>query len=170
MKVQDVMSKATVSVRPDTAVRQLWKLLFTSHVNALPVLDKAQKIVGIISKEDLLKAMYPEYEELFADLTNLEDFEKMEEKIRELGSLTASQVMHHHVVFTREETPIMRALSRMIVRRLNQLPVVSDSGTLVGMITKGDIFYALVKREVKKEGQAENKRPVVRSKKRSKKK
>ena len=42
--------------------------------------------------------------------------------------------------FSRESTLVMRALSRMIVRHVDQLPVLNDEDEVVGVITKGDIF------------------------------
>jgi CBS-domain-containing membrane protein len=151
MKIQTVMSAIVLTVDPDSTVRELWKLLFKKHVNAAPVVDKKKKLVGIITKEDLLKALYPDFEEYFADISVVSDFEEMEGKIKQLGNLKAKDIMSKRVVFTRSETPMMRALSRMIVRRVDQLPVLSEKDEVIGMVTKGDIFYALVKKEMKKE-------------------
>jgi CBS domain-containing protein len=151
MKVSDVMTSPILTVLPGTTVRELWKLLFAKHVNALPVVDSKGKLVGIITKEDVLKALYPSDQEYFADLSIVSNFVEMEEKIKDLGNLKANDVMGKRVVFTRSDTPVMRALSRMIVRRLNQLPVVTEDERVIGMVTKGDIFYALVKREMKKD-------------------
>lgn len=148
MKVRDVMTKDIVTASPQSTVRELWKQLFSRHVNAIPVVDAKRKLLGIITKEDLLKALYPDYEEYMADITGLEDFEAMENKVRELGSKKATSVMCKRVVYTREGTELMRALSRMIVRRLNQLPVLSAQDAVVGVVTKGDVFYALFKKNL----------------------
>lgn len=145
MKVRDVMSRKTITVDGDTTLRQLWKTIFKSHVNAVPVVDKKQKLLGIITKDDILKLLYPDYEDLIEDFFSVSDFEEMENRIVALGRNRARDIMNKRSVFAREDCPIMRALSRMIVRNLNQLPVVSESDRLVGMVTKSDIFYALFK-------------------------
>ena len=150
MKVIDIMSKKVVMVSPEAPLRQLWKKIFTSHINAVPVVDKNKMLLGIISKEDILKMLYPNYEDLIEDFFSVTDFEEMEKRIAGLGSTRAKEVMCKRVVFTREDTPIMRALSRMIARRLNQLPVLSrDDERVVGMVTKGDIFKALFINQLK---------------------
>lgn len=151
MNIQSVMSRTILTVDPDSTIRELWKLLFKKHVNSIPVVDKKKKLLGIITKEDLLKALYPDFEEYFADISAVSDFEEMEDTIKQLGSLKAKDIMSKRVVFTRGDTPVMRALSRMIVRRLNQLPVLSPKDEVIGIVTKGDIFYALIKKEMKKE-------------------
>lgn len=150
MTVSDVMSKKITLVRPDTSLRELWKTIFLHRVNAVPVVDGKRKLVGIISKEDTLKLLYPNYEDMLEDLFTSHDFESMEERVHELNVKKARDIMCKRVVYTREDTPIMRALSRMIARRLNQLPVLSrKDDTVVGMVTKGDIFRALFQKHLR---------------------
>lgn len=143
MKVRDAMSRRVITVSGDMKLRELWKTLFTAKINALPVVDKKKRLLGIISKEDILKLLYPDYEDLIEDFFSVTDFEEMEKRLDALGSKRASDIMSKRVVFTREDTPIMRALSRMIVRNYHQLPVLSREDRIVGMLTKGDVFYAL---------------------------
>jgi len=143
MKVGDVMSRRVITVGPEEKLRELWKIIFKARINAVTVTDKQKKLLGIISREDVLKLLYPDYEDLIEDFFSITDFEEMEKRIDALGSKKSKDIMSKRVVFTRENTPIMRALSRMIVRRLNQLPVLDSDDRVVGMLTKGDVFYAL---------------------------
>ena len=145
MLVQHVMSHSVMTVRPETPFKELWKMIFKSHVNALPVVDGKGTLVGIITREDVMRFLYPNYQEYIQSLLTSLDFEEMEEKIHELTPMKAKQFMSTRVIYTRTDTPIMRALSRMLARRLNQLPVLNPKGKVVGMVTKGDIFYALFK-------------------------
>ncbi len=150
MVIADIMSKKVTLVKPDTSLRELWKTIFIHRINAVPVVDGKSRLVGIISKEDMLKLLYPNYEDMLEDLFTSYDFESMEERIHDLNVKKAKDIMGKRVVYTREDTPIMRALSRMIARRLNQLPVLSrKDDTVVGMVTKGDIFRALFKKHLK---------------------
>lgn len=150
MVIGDVMSKKITLVKQDISLGELWKTIFIHRVNAVPVVDSKRKLVGIISKEDVLKLLYPNYEDMLEDLFTARDFEAMEERIHELNVKKARDIMCKRVVFTREDTPIMRALSRMIARRLNQLPVLSRrDDRVVGMVTKGDIFRALFKKHLR---------------------
>lgn len=150
MIVQYVMSKKVTVVKPDTTLRELWKTIFTRRVNAVPVVDAKRKLVGIISKEDMLKLLYPDYEGMLDDLFTSFDFEAMEERVHELNAKKARDIMCKRVLFTREDTQVMRALSRMVARRINQLPVLSrKNDTVVGIVTKGDIFRALFTRHLR---------------------
>ena len=141
------MSEHVLTASPDATVREVWKKLFSKHVNAIPVVGKKNELLGIVTKEDLLKILYPDFQEYFADIGAVDDFEEMEGKVKTLGSTLVRDIMCKVVVYTRSETPIMRALSRMIVRSINQLPVLDEHDRVIGMVTKGDIFYALMKRD-----------------------
>jgi CBS domain-containing membrane protein len=150
MNVSDVMSRKVVAIPPTATFREVWRSLFKNKVNSLPVIDKKRHLLGIITREELLERLYPDYQDLFASSDEFPDFEEIERKVSEPSDLKAQGIMRRHVVFTHEDTAVMRALSRMIVRRINQLPVVTPDEVLVGMITKGDIFYSVFKKYMKR--------------------
>jgi len=146
MKVVEVMSVNVITVSPKASIRDLWTAIFKKGIHGIPVVDSKKKLLGIVAEEDLLKPLYPTYENLIEDFVSASDFEEMEGKIDELTKLKAEHVMSKKVIFTRPDTPIMRALSRMIARKVRQLPVISQDNVLIGMITKGDIFDVLFKK------------------------
>lgn len=148
MKVHEVMSARVITVSPGTPLRKLWEAIFKKGIHGLPVVDGRKRLIGIVAEEDLLKLLYPKYEDFIEDFASASDFEEMEKKIDELTKLKAEHVMCKKIIFTRPDTPLMRALSRMIVRKVRQLPVVSEENILVGMITKGDIFDVLFKKHL----------------------
>jgi CBS-domain-containing membrane protein len=158
MNVASIMSRHVITAPPTAQVRELWRLLFVKHINAIPVVDKKGVLLGIITQEDLMHALYPDYQEYFVDATGVADFEVMENKVRDMGSKKATDIMNTRVIFTREHTPMMRALSRMMVRSLNQLPVLSDDNVVIGMVTKGDIFKALFKKSTGKTSPSKKKK------------
>ncbi len=152
MKVREIMSSGIITAGPDTTFQELWKLIIKRRINALPIVDKKKQLIGLVTKDDLLGALYPNFQQYLEELTTISDFEAMEDKVRDVAGKRAKSVMCKRVIYTREETPIMRALSRMIVRRVNQLPVLADKNgdIVVGMVTKGDIFSALFRKELRK--------------------
>lgn len=144
-KVYQIMSKKMITVRPETKVTQIWKLIFHKHIHGLPVVDKMQRLLGIISEEDILKHLYPNYTEAVDSFTAGIEPEDIDEKLEKLKNLKAFNIMNKKVIYTRHDTLIMRALSRMIIRQVRQLPVLDDDNRVIGMISKGDIFDNLFK-------------------------
>lgn len=148
MIVSEIMSKEVVTVYPETPYREIWKKFFSHRIHTIPVVDKNNKLLGIIARADLLRPLYPQYQNVFEYLETSRDFEAMEDKISEMAGYKAKDLMCTNVIFTREDTLIMRVLSRMIVRKLDQLPVLTYDDEVIGVITKGDIFYSLFQSRV----------------------
>lgn len=144
MIVKLFMSTNVVAAEPSTPLPQIWKKFTTVRIHGLPVIDKDKKLLGIIAEEDILAKLFPDESEL-TELP-LEREDEIEEKVAKLKKLTAQEIMSKKVYFTREDTNVMRALSRMIVRKVRMLPVLDDDDKIVGMISKGDIFRAVFKK------------------------
>lgn len=148
MKVAEVMSRRVVALRPTSTFREIWSTIFQFRVNSLPVTDSKRHILGIITREELLEHLYPDYKELFATDDDLPDLEELEKNVQNIANVTAQDIMRKRVIYTNKDTHIMRALSRMIVHRINQLPVISEKNVLIGIITKGDIFNSVFKKNI----------------------
>lgn len=162
MIVKEIMSKGVVTVSPNTPYKEIWKRFFSKHIHTLPVVDAKAKLVGIITREDLLRPLYPQYQDVFEYLETTKDFEAMEDKIEDLEGLMAKDLMSKTVVFTREDTLIMRVLSRMIVRNVDQLPVLAPDDRVIGVITKGDIFYTLFRTHLVPKSEKKREAPSAR--------
>lgn len=143
MIVSQIMSKGVVTVYPDTPYRDIWKRFFSKHIHTLPVVDEKNKLMGIITREDLLRPLYPKYQDVFEYLESSRDFEALEGRVEEMEDFKAKDLMSSTVVYTRADTLIMKVLSRMIVRNVDQLPILTEDDKVIGVITKGDIFYTL---------------------------
>jgi CBS domain-containing protein len=57
MLVQDVMTPKPITVSPDTPISQAANLMLEKQINRLPVVDQANKLVGIITRNDLVRSL-----------------------------------------------------------------------------------------------------------------
>jgi CBS domain-containing protein len=55
--VDDIMSVNVVAVKPDTYLQRVLELMIKHRVKSLPVVDQWQRLVGIIAREDIMRAM-----------------------------------------------------------------------------------------------------------------
>lgn len=143
MKVSDVMSRHVDSVLENTKVEKLCILIFGRGINGVPVC-RDKKVVGFVTERDILSRFYPSIQEYVEDPFHSSDFEGMETKIRDIFEMTADQIMSKHPATVTADTPLLRAQSLMFIEKIGRLPVVDDKGNLAGIISKGDIFRALV--------------------------
>lgn len=60
IKVSQLMRKEVVSVNEETTLCEAARLMLTQKARRLPVLDKSARVVGIVSRGDVLKALSEE--------------------------------------------------------------------------------------------------------------
>ena len=57
IKIQDIMTKKVVTIRPDETVEKAAVLMLEGHFGSLPVVDEGGKLVGIITDTDVFKVL-----------------------------------------------------------------------------------------------------------------
>ncbi|OGM08441.1 hypothetical protein A2159_02530 [Candidatus Woesebacteria bacterium RBG_13_34_9] len=68
----------------------------------------------------------------------------MEKKVKDILNMKIQKVMNRKVFSVQITDPILKAESIMKINHISRLPVVDKKGSLIGIISKGDIFRALV--------------------------
>ena len=106
------------SVLPTDTIATVAAMLAEKRVGALLVLDRAQQLLGIISERDLVRA-------LATDGARTLD-------------MTAAQLMTSVLFTIAPDSEVQAAMEMMTSNRVRHLPVV-DGGTLVGMVSIGDV-------------------------------
>jgi len=142
MKAADIMTHKVVTVRCDTAVSTLARLLLDSKISAVPVVDDQGHIVGIVSEGDLL-GRPPAGSPRGWWLRLFDDQAVCLEELATARHLTAQDVMTRPAVSVSEQAPIDVVASLMHRRKLKRLPVVRD-GKLVGIVSRADLLGALI--------------------------
>src|SRR5262249_46367691 len=143
MRAIDVMLRDVVTVRPDANVAEAIKLLAEHDVSALPVVDQADNLVGVLSEADLIhraeigtEKHRPWWLEAVTGASTLaEEFAKSHgKKVRE--------VMTAGVISVNEETPLSEIAALFERKRIKRVPVVKD-GKLVGIVSRSNLTQAL---------------------------
>lgn len=133
MFVSDRMSQPAITVLPDTSFQDAMKLMQDQHLRRLPVVDRRDRLVGIVSERDMLHAAPSPATSLSVwEMTYL------------LSKLKIDELMTRHVITVTPDTPIEEAAGVMVEHKIGGLPVVDDKQHVVGVITETDIFRAFV--------------------------
>ncbi len=144
MKVNAIMHRNVVTVSKEMTLKECGDLLEAHEINGVPVVED-DRLVGVITTDDIFKSILPRYPEIFEDEKYLMDFEYIEERIHKVTKMTVGDLMSSPAVTVDEETPICKAGSLMILRRIKQVPVVRGD-ELVGILTLRDICKTLMDR------------------------
>jgi CBS domain-containing membrane protein len=133
MRCEDVMSHPVHATRPEGSVQDAWALMQQHGVKALPVVDAAQRVVGIITATDLLNHA------LTATPTALSSKLKhwvlrKKDSGQRVGDLMTAEVSK--VGSYDRMVDLIAIFSRA---QLHHVPVVNRQGKLVGIISQTDL-------------------------------
>ncbi|WP_425469498.1 HPP family protein [Paraburkholderia azotifigens] len=134
---RDVMSAPVVSIAPDTTLRAAADLLQRHAIKALPVVDKRQHVVGIVTRADLTNKPKS------ADLRLMEALSaRLFKRDANRGRLV-SAVMTTHVRTVATGTPIVELVPFFADDGHHHIPVTDTHDRLVGIITQSDLIEGL---------------------------
>jgi acetoin utilization protein AcuB len=132
MIVSSVMTRNPVFIHPEMSLTEARSLMDREHVGHVPVLNKNNELVGLLTRKDLLKAGP-------SPATSLD----MYEISYLLSKLNVEKVMEKEVITVSENEVLEEAARIMADKGIGCLPVMNSS-LLVGIVTDTDIFHAFV--------------------------
>ncbi len=121
-KVAELMTHATLAVRPDQTIQEAIDLLARAEFHHIPVTEGAA-LVGVISDRDVLRA-------LLRSQTTVD------------GPISA--IMRTTPFTTDPDATIGEATRLLLSHHINSLPVVDGAGALLGILTTTDLLRALL--------------------------
>ncbi len=122
-----IMKSPVISIDPELNIIEAWNLFKAKKVNHMPVLSSGNKITGMVSSGDLLKHLIIEGD-----------------KILGASDMTIKDIMTGDVITADRITDIRRIAKVMFDNHIGTMPIVDEEGTLLGIITRSDILYALI--------------------------
>jgi CBS domain-containing protein len=135
--VKDVMTTPVVTVGPTTPFKEVVARLAQHRVNAVPVVDDDNRVLGVVSEADLLlKEEFPEPE---MD-TPLRWTRRDRRERGKAAASVARDLMTVAVVSIAPEATVAEAARRMRTAGVKRLPVVERGGRLVGIVSRGDLL------------------------------
>jgi CBS domain-containing protein len=151
--VGDIMRKQVKTIGPDKTLPQLERELLRWRIGAMPVVERGGKLVGIVSRSDVVRKLCLERSlgEAMADAYRDQTDERHAEQSRtviagaigqRMERLRVRDVMTRDVITVGLELPVEKAAQLLCERRIHRLPVV-EGGRLVGIVSSLD-FTRLV--------------------------
>jgi CBS domain-containing protein len=122
MKVRDIMQSQPKTCTPDTTIAQAAHLMWEGDCGVLPVVDD-DELTGIVTDRDMYIALATQNERA--------------------ALLRVGAVATTDVVTCEPDDDVLSALASMQRARVRRLPVVSRTGTLLGMLSLNDVILAL---------------------------
>jgi CBS domain-containing membrane protein len=137
----EIMSKDAITLDFSTELKQAWHLLRHHDLHALPVLNKARRVIGIVAQSDFLK--HSDLDEYVSFAERLRRFLMNSPDTHSEKPEVVGQIMVTNVVTAREHTPIVELVPMMSNSGLHHIPVVDADNRFVGMVSQSDLLASL---------------------------
>lgn len=141
MLAKDVMSKGVLSISSDATLLEAADLLVKTGVSAMPVVDRDNNMVGLVSEADLVRAM-----EAAADGNFLGRFgtgSLPDETTSAVKARRVAEVMTKDLVLADGDATLADVAGLMLKHGVKRIPVVQD-GAVVGIVSRVNLLRALM--------------------------
>ena len=135
------MSRDVITVEFGTPLDEAWKLLRKHNIKALPVIDRAQRVIGIVTQIDFLRHANLDVYEGFAD--RLRRFIRQTPGVHSIKPEVVGQIMSKPVSTATLNTHIVELVPVMSDLGLHYIPILDSKRKLAGMVTQSDLIAAL---------------------------
>ncbi|UCF56995.1 MAG: CBS domain-containing protein [Deltaproteobacteria bacterium] len=132
MQVQNWMTLEVISVDQDTSITKISQILKENNIRHLPVTSRGN-LVGMITDEDVKEATPSMATTLTAN-----------ELYHLLAETKAKDIMKSNPPTIKPDQTMEVAALKMLEHRVTGIPVVTQKGKLVGIISQGDVFKVLI--------------------------
>ncbi len=137
VKAADVMNTDVAFVRENTPLKEVAELMAQRKISGVPVVDDAGRAVGMISEKDFLAVMGAGEADTFMAV--------VAQCLLGKGCLAApyrakfaGEIMTSPAVTVAKETPILEVAALLSERKINRVPVVDNTGLMIGILSRAD--------------------------------
>jgi CBS domain-containing protein len=147
--VEEIMTRDVITVHEADSVLEVAQVFKTEKVAGAPVLNEREELVGVVSEADILKLLdtYRWYTPILTTLDILQLHQKeprdIQQDIEKAGATLIREIMSKEPETVSPDTLIDDAAQIMYLTGFNRLPVLDETGALVGIVTRADILASL---------------------------
>jgi CBS domain-containing protein len=120
-KASQLMNRELIVASPDWPLARVRSVIKEKRIGGLPVVDSGGKILGLITPDDINEAL-----------------------LSGKGEAQASEFMARQLITVSPDESFWDVFGRFSTHHKGRLPVVDDSGTLLGIITRRDLICGML--------------------------
>ena len=139
-RVRDVMTTSVVTVDRITPYKEIARLLAEHRISGLPVLRMGRRVVGMVTEADLLNAQAKTARRLRSASRRT-----WWPRGQQHPPLTAGELMSTPAITIGPDATIPAAARLMSTHHVRRLPVVTDDGKLLGVVSRRDLLSVFLR-------------------------
>ena len=144
--IRDCMKTNIVSVSDRATLKQALTLVVKHHIGTLPVVNDSGTLMGVLELKGFLALVMPDFVEIMDRFDFVHDFGDLE--IWKPSEQELEQPVQRFIkpaIFVNENAGLLRAAALLYNHKLLDLPVIDQSGKLVGIASLVDVGTAIMK-------------------------
>ena len=146
LTAKDIMTTRVHSVSPGTGIEELARQFVATNVNAMPVIDQAGHLFGLVSQSDLVELdrplHIPTVIALFDWVLYLESEKKFRTEVERITARKVEDICQREVVTCTPQTSVEEIAELMSEKGAHLIPVL-DGGKVVGVVGRLDIVRSM---------------------------
>lgn len=146
LKAKDIMTTQVHTVRVETTINELARLFVETRVSAMPVVDGAGHLEGIVTETDMVEQDKPLHVptviSLFDWVLYLESEKNFREEVKRITARTVGEICAREVITCTPETPVNEIAALMVEHQVHLVPVV-EGERVVGVVARLDIIRSM---------------------------
>lgn len=147
MHIKDFMITDVVSVTENTTIKELLATLVSKKIGGVPVVDRNNKLLGMISDGDVLRSLKPKGRTVYDmfSLVLVSEKEAFTHKLQHTLDQPVSTIMRKRdIQKVNKDNSLEEALAIFSRHHFKKLPVVDKNNTVLGVISRGDLLRYIV--------------------------
>lgn len=138
LRCRDVMTKDPLTVRQETSLREAWALMRERRIKALPVTDRQQHLLGILTVADFMGQIDLDVHDGIAWRLRSLVRPRKNDDVRTVG-----QIMTRTVRVSSSDRLLLDLVPVFSDNGHRHIPIIDERQRLVGIITQSDLIRAL---------------------------
>ena len=145
MKVSEIMTHDVMTVKRETSVNEVAKLMCAHDISGVPVVDDEHHVVGIITELDLIvrntRLEMPHFVAVMDwGRIPLERPKHARDRLQHMLGTQAADIMTEKVETIGPDAAVEDLAELMVKHRFNPVPVVDEAGKLIGIVSRADLI------------------------------
>ncbi len=142
MSCRDMMKHHIVAVEFGDYLDVTWSLMQQHSIKSIPVIDRAQRIIGIISVSDFKQAAMKLSSDASQNIeANLKALIKRSGDLHSNKAEVVGQLMTSTVFSLPEDAPISAAVTIFSAHNIGHIPISNHENRLSGMLSRSDVLF-----------------------------
>lgn len=139
VKAEEIMTHPVIVIPAQYSLMHAARMLADNAISGAPVVDHAEKVVGVLSEKDFIATMGREASCCFMDVIArcLEDKGCLAAPMR---NCSVADIMSTSAVTAPDDISVADLSALLSGKKVNRIPIVDNQGRAVGIVTRSDLI------------------------------